>query len=212
MVEVPIERLVDSWPEGFLRAVAEETDAAFAQAFRVATDTVDFPERKHQLGHLRHALTERALRSAATAAGLSTHVPDTVPKGSCYSVVEKNGIFLIRSNVLSHCGMPRPTRFRERWARLNEWMSPTQIDLFEPTFDPPRDMVCAMLVITAAKHGDPTVPAFVGIGVPSACLSTWLALEPLEKLIARYHTTATPKAAEPPLKDRATPKLKRRGG
>lgn len=204
---------MQAWPATFFQSLSEEMDAAFARALRTTTDQIAPPERRSALGQLRHFCAEQGFRAAASAAGLNTHVPDTLPKGACYSVVEGEGIFMIRANVLAHCGLPRPTIFRKRWALLNGWLSPTQIDLFEPNLPPPSpDRLCAMLVVTASKDGDIDVPAFVGVGIPSADLSCWLALEPVARLVARYHDAAAPKPAEAAveIKDRAMPKLKRR--
>lgn len=139
-------------------------------------------------------------------------MPDTSPKGACYSVVERDGNFMIRSNVLSHCGQPRPTKFRRRWSTLNEWLSPWQIDLFDTDRPQPEpDNMCAMLVVTASKNGDPMLPAFAGIGIPSHDLSTWIKLSSIEYIIALYNAPAEQQDAPVDIVDRAVPKLKRRG-
>lgn len=213
-----IQRIIKNLPREFFQQVAEETDAAFALAHLIAREKIDPQERRWALPQLRHFLSEKALRQAAQNTGLVAHVPDTVPKGSCYSVVEHTGIFIIRSNVQAHCNPPRPARFRQRWATLNKWMSPHQDDLFE--FDEPHrkistERMCAMLVVTANKSGDQSIPAFVGLGIPSACLSTWLFLESVSTILALFHDAEAdmkqPTEAPVEVKDRAVPKLKRRG-
>lgn len=207
----PIARLVQAWPETFFRSLAEEIDAAFAKAHSLTAEKIAPPERRGALGQLRHFLSEDGFRSAGRAAGLIVHVPDTSPKGGCYSVVERDGNFMIRSNVLSHCGQPRPTKFRRRWSTLNEWLSPWQIDLFDTDRpQPAQDNMCAMLVVTASKNGNPMLPAFVGIGIPSHDLSTWIRLASIEDIIALYNAPAEQKDAPVDIADRAVPKLKRR--
>ncbi|MBP1806965.1 hypothetical protein [Rubellimicrobium aerolatum] len=213
MSERAIERIVTTWPAQFFQNLAEEVDAAFARAKRTTADQIAPPERRAALGQLRHFCTEQAFRTAGRAAGLNAHVPDTIPKGACYSVVEGGGVFMIRTNVMSHCGVPRPTRFRQRWASLNAWLSPFQIDLLDLDRPAPSsDRLCAMLVVTASQDGDIGVPAFVGVGIPSDDCSTWLALEPIGRLIARYHDVSSPKPTEAPVevKDKAMPKIRTR--
>lgn len=208
----PIARLVQAWPETFFRSLGEEIDAAFAQAHRLTAEKIAPPERRGALGQLRHFLAEDGFRSAGRAAGLNVHVPDTSPKGACYSVVERDGNFMIRSNVLSHCGQPRPTKFRRRWSTLNEWLSPWQIDLFDRNRPQPSpDNLCAMLVVTASKNGDPMLPAFAGVGIPSHDLSSWIKLSSIEDIIALYNAPAEQKDVPVDIADRAVPKLKRKG-
>jgi len=187
-------------------------DAAFAQAHRLCVDKIALPERKNALGQMRHCLSEEGFRAAGQAAKLGVHVPDTEPKGSRYSVVESAGIFMVRSNVLSHCQQPRPTVFRRRWSSLNEWLRPSQIDLFNPSEDgPPKDRMCAMVVTTAGRNGDPQVPMFAGIGIPTADLSTWISLTALSDIIALYNKATEQTETPVDIVDRAVPKLKRRG-
>ena len=73
---------------------------------------------------------------------------------------------------------------------------------------PNSDRLCAFLVATASRSGDPRVPDFVGVGIPSSCLSTWHTLESIDKLLSRYHIPAEKKRADPSVKDIAKPKLK----
>lgn len=211
MLHDPIARLVQAWPETFFRALGEEVDAAFAQAHRLTAERIAPPERRGALGQLRHFMAEDGFRAAGKAAGLNVHVPDTSPKGGCYSVVERDGNFMIRSNVLSHCGQPRPTKFRRRWSTLNEWLSPWQIDLFDRDRpQPSTDNMCAMFVVTVSRNGDPMLPAFAGIGIPSHDLSSWIRLVSLRDIISLYNAPAEQKDASVDIADRAVPKLKRK--
>jgi len=74
-----------------------------------------------------------------------------------------------------------------------------------------------MIVVTAHRRtGDPSIPAFVGLGIPRSDLSEWVVLEPIQALLARYHDLDT-KIHTPPepsvtVKDRAIPRLKKTSG
>lgn len=210
-----INRFIDSWPIGFFQQLQEEMDAAFAQALRTTRERIAPPERRNALGQLRHFGAEAGFRIAGQAAGLNVHVPDTVPKGSLYSMVEGERIFLLRANICSGLQVPRPSKFRQRWASLNAWMRPEQINLFEPEAPPSAtDKLCGLLITTASNKMDPGLPAWVGIGIPTADLSAWIQTISIPEIIARYHDAATPTQVSEPveIKDRAMPKLKQKDG
>lgn len=212
---LPIDRIVSTLPSSLFRNFVEEMDAAFMEAARFTEQKFDLPERRATLPQVRHSLAERGFRSAATQAGLVAHAPDTEPLGGRYSLISHSGIFIIRGNIQKHCGLPRATSFRKEWAQMNEWLSPQQVDFFVDRPTPPPDRLCAMLVVTSGGKGsDPAAPAFVGMGVPDSAYSTWLFLEPINKIISRYHdletTAKAPKEALIEIRDRAVPKLKRR--
>lgn len=72
-----------------------------------------------------------------------------------------------------------------------------------------------MLVITAhPRRGEPTVPAYVGLGIPNADLSDWLRLIAVTDLLAMYHdadaAARMPREAPVEIKDAAIPRLKKR--
>lgn len=209
----PMTRILAAYPEIFFRRLAELMDASFATAVRLTQPYYAEPERANMLGQARHACCEEGFRQAATDAGLSPIAPHTEPRGGRYSLVSHENIHLIRSNVQVHCGPPRPTRFRSAWAELNSWLSPLQLDLLRPVPPPSSDDLCGMIVVTSNKrHGDPSVPAFVGLGIPRSDLSDWVVLEPVSKLLARYHDaetkSRTPDEPTVELQDRAIPRLK----
>ncbi|MBV8737915.1 MAG: hypothetical protein JO007_11790, partial [Alphaproteobacteria bacterium] len=158
---------------------------------------------------------ERASFAWRTENGLSVFAPHTAPAGGRYSLVEGGGVVLIRSNIQSHCGPPRATAFRRQWAAVNAWLNPLQLDLLQQAPVPPRDRMCGMLVITAhSRWGEPTVPAYVGLGIPNADLTNWVRLIAITDLLALYHDTdvAARKPSEAPvkIKDMAVPRLKKR--
>lgn len=213
----PIQRVLDHCPLAFFQGLAEQIDAAFAKALRVTRQHYDEPERANMLGQARHACCEEAFRAAAQDAGLATVAPHTEPAGGRYSLVSHAGVHLIRGNVQVHCGPPRPTRFRSAWAALNAWLDPVQLDLLRSVPVPPSDRLCGMIVVTAnRRNGDPSIPAFVGLGIPRCDLSEWVVLEPIQKLLARYHDldtkTHTPPEAPVQIKDQAMPRLKKLPG
>ena len=220
MPDLLIGRILDTYPGSFFQDLLEQFDAAFAKALRLTDQHYAEPERANMLGQARHASCEEAFRTAAQAAGINAHAPHTEPAGGRYSLVGSKGVYLVRGNVQAHCGPPRPTRFRSAWAALNSWLDPVQMDFLRHTEPPPADRLCGMIVVTAHRRkGDPSVPAFVGLGIPRADLSEWVLLEPLTKLLARYHDAdkgAQPLAPAPVLvKDEANPRLKphaRNGG
>lgn len=211
----PIDRVIRTIPAPFFQGALEQTDAAFMKAARLTDQNIAEPERRNTLGQLRHACAEEGFRIAAQDAGLAPLACHTEPSGGRYSLVSNGGVHLIRSNIQTHCGPPRPTRFRKAWSALNAWLDPLQLDWLIEIEEPPSDRLCGMLVVTANdRNGDPSVPAFVGLGIPRKDLSAWVHLEPLTALMGRYHDLETEAAAtkEAPVevRDNAVPKLKRR--
>lgn len=210
----PIARILAHCPAAFFQSLAEQMDVAFANALRVTREHYAEPERANMLGQARHACCEAGFRAAAQDAGLAAIAPHTEPAGGRYSLVSHEGVHLIRGNVQAHCGPPRPTRFRCVWAALNAWLDPLQLDLLRAVPAPSSDRLCGMIVVTAHRRaGDPSVPAFVGVGIPRCDLSEWIVLEPIEKLLGRYHDLETklhtPPEAPVEVKDRAVPRLKK---
>lgn len=214
-MSAPIARILNSYPASFFRQSLEYADAGFGEAWALASRHVEEPERANMLGQLRHARCEAGFRKAARDNGLAVLAPHTNPAGGRYSLVEAGGIYLIRSNIQRHCGPPRATAFRQQWAEVNSWLSPLQPDLLREIRSPSTDRMCGMLVITAhPRRGEPTVPAFVGLGIPNADLTDWVRLIALTDLLALYHDadSAARKPSEAPVgvKDEAIPRLKKR--
>jgi hypothetical protein len=213
-VSDPIDRFLVACPADFFRRLMEYFDAAFGEAYAHVNRHIEEPERANMLGQTRHASCEAAFRAAAKDSGLAFHAPHTSPAGGRYSMVMADGAYLIRSNIQTHTGTPRPTSFRKEWAALNAWLDPIQLDLLEEVLDPPSDRVCGIIVATAhPRRGDPAVPAFVGLGIPRHDLSAWVSLTPLPLLLARYHdldaAARQPMEAVAQVKDQAKPTLKK---
>lgn len=212
---MPIDRVVSAYPARFFQSLLENVDAGFMKAAKLTQQNIAEPERVGTLGQLRHACTEEAFRAAAQEAGVASLAPATEPAGGRFSLVSSGGVYLIRCNIQKHCGAPRPSRFRKQWALLNAWLDPLQLSLLEVVKDPPSDRLCGMLVVSASgKFGDPTLPAFVGLGIPSADLSAWKFLRPLTDVLALYHDRETelwtPDEPAVEIRDQAVPRLKRR--
>jgi len=210
----PIARILTNYPKAFFQSLMEQMDAAFAKALRVTRRDYAEPERANMLGQARHACCEEGFRTAAEGAGMTAVALHTKPAGGRYSLVSHEGVHLIRGNVQVHCGPPRPTRFRREQAALNEWLDPCQLDLLRTEPRPSSEQLCGMIVVTAYRqNGDASIPAFVGLGIPRSDLAEWVVLEPIQKLLARYHDvetkTHTPPEASVDVKDRAVPRLKK---
>ncbi len=210
----PIDSILNTYPPDFFRSLEEWTNAAFMKAHHLTCEHYAEPEQVNMLGQARHACCEEEFRAAALDAGLAARVLHTRPPGGRYSLVSCGGIHLIRCNVQAHCGTPRPTRFRNAWAALNAWLDPIQLDLLRAVPRPPSGQLCGMIVVTAHKrYGDPSVPAFIGLGVPRSDLSNWVVLEPIQRMLGLYHdletTRHTPPEAPVEVKDRAVPRLRR---
>jgi hypothetical protein len=210
-----INRIVANCPATFFQRVLEYADSGFGEALTLAGRYIDEPEKANMLGQLRHARCEAGFRKAAEESGLAVHAPHTSPAGSRYSLVVANDIYLIRSNIQKHCGTPRPTAFRKSWAVLNQWLEPLQFDMLEVKTPPPADRLCGMIVTTAhPRLGNPSVPTFVGLGIPWSDLSGWALLMPITDVLAHYHdkdtADRTPQAAPVEIKDRAVPQLKKK--
>jgi hypothetical protein len=209
----PIARILAHYPAAFFQGIAEQMDAAFAKALRMTREHYAEPERANMLGQARHACCEEGFRAAAQGAGMAAIAPHTEPAGGRYSLVSYEDVHLVRGNVQAHCGPPRPTRFRNAWAALNIWLDPQQLDLLRAVRMPTSERLCGMIVVTAHRRsGDPSIPAFVGLGIPRSDLSAWVVLVPVQSLLAHYHDRETkihtPAEAPVEVKDRAVPRLK----
>jgi hypothetical protein len=210
----PVSRIIKAIPADFFKKWLEYADAAFGEALTLSRHHVDEPERPNVLGQLRHARSEAGFRRAAEEARLAVFAPHTEPVGSRYSLATAGDVHLIRGNVQIHCGPPRPSKFRKTWAKVNEWLNPTQLDLLRQVQTPSADRLCAIMVTSSnPKWDDQSIPAFVGLGVPRADLSQWVVLEPISALLGHYHDaeSAAHKVVEAPvdIKDVAKPKLKK---
>lgn len=213
----PIARILSNTPPAFFQSLMEHMDAAFARALHLTRQHYAEPEQANMLGQARHACCEEGFRLAAQDAGLSAVAPHTQPAGGRYSLVSHEGIHLVRGNVQAHCGPPRPTRFRSAWAAMNAWLDPLQLDLLRDVAAPPSDHLCGMIVVTAHQGQiDPSIPAFVGLGIPHSDLSEWVVLEPIHRLLALYNDLDTlihtPREAPVEVKDQAVPRLKKKTG
>ena len=211
----PLDRIIKNIPLKFFTDVMDETNGAWAKAYKETQNLYEAPERPNMLGQNRHAFSESAFREAAIASDLYCEIPHTEPAGGRYSLISTNNVYLIRSNIQAHCGIPKPTAFRKSWASLNEWLDPTQSDLLKEVKKPDVSRLCAMLIAThGRKDSDQTVPAFLGIGVPNNAFSRWKIIKPIEYIIRQYHdfdiTVRKDHEAEINIKDIAVPRLKRR--
>ena len=209
----PIARVLKAFPKAFFQYLVENLNVAFVDAYRMTRQYCAEPERLNMLGQARHAFCEKAFREAAKDSDLQAIVLPTKPAGGCYSLVTHEDVHLIRGNVQKHCGLPRATRFRKERAQINAWLDRFQYDLLREVTEPSSDQLCAMIVVTAYPHHyDPSIPAFVGLGVPRSDMSEWVVLEPIQNLLARYHDfdpkSPTP-SGTPVVEDRAVPVLKK---
>lgn len=203
--------IVSNFPRGFWVDLEEGQTVSFAEAENIATKYSEPSEVIHFSAQTRHVRCEKAFRQSGINAGLEAVSIPTTPKGGSFSVIVSGGLCLLRTNIQTHCGTPRASRFRLEWAKLNEWLYPQQGDLFEQRPQPPANKLCAMLIVTRNRRGDdPTVPAFVGIGIPSDDLSSWIGGPwPLAQVLAAYSETHNAPTPTPPkLKDKAVPRLK----
>jgi hypothetical protein len=212
----PLARVIENIPKKFWKSLQEQIDTAFAEASYLVRKHIDEPEQLNMLGQFRHARCEVGFRNAAQSAGLPPGALHTKPAGSRYSLVNSGGVYLLRANVQTHCGPPRPTRFRREWASLNRWLEPLQMDFLQNIEPPLADKLCGLIVVTAYRDRrvDQSSPAFLGLGIPNKNLSGWHILKPVNMLIAQYHDTETrqhaPKGLSVTVKDRAIPRLKKR--
>jgi hypothetical protein len=215
LVPDPIARILRSYPSGFFLELLEAADAGFAEAWTLASRHTEEPEHANMLGQLRHSCCEAGFRRAARDNGLTVLAPHTEPAGGRYSLVERGGVYLVRSNIQRHCGPPRPTGFRHQWAAINAWLDPVQFDLLRQAVPPASDRLCGMLVITShPRWGEQMVPAYVGLGIPNADLTDWVHLIAVPDLLALYHdadaAVRSPREASIEIKDAVVPRLKKR--
>lgn len=209
----PMDHILTTFPPAFFRSLEERTNAAFVKAHHLTCEYYEEPEQVNMLGQARHACCEEGFRAAARESGLAATVVHTRPPGGRYSLVSCEGVHLVRCNVQAHCGPPRPTRFRNAWAALNAWLDPVQLDLLRAVPRPPSGQLCGMIVVTAHRRcDDPSVPAFIGLGVPRSDLSNWIVLQPIHRMLGLCHDRDTRRRTLPDapveVKDRALPRLK----
>jgi hypothetical protein len=165
---------------------------------------------------MRHVRCEAAVRQAAEAAGLVSLTPHTKPLGGRYSVVTAGDVVMLRNPVRQDTSPLANAKFRRDFALVNRWLNAFQQDMLQVVEPPSADRLCAMLVITSnAKYGDPSVPDFIGLGIPRPDLSKWYKLLSLTEWLALYHdadaAAHAPTAKEVVVRDVAQPKL-RKGG
>ncbi|OEO32229.1 hypothetical protein VW23_012600 [Devosia insulae DS-56] len=209
---MPFDRLYRAVPEAFFQFLTEYTDAAFATAWLTATKTVAAPEVSATASQLRHALCEDAFRRAANEAGMDGNWYHTEPRGGRYSMSRNDDVVMVRCNVQKHMGTPRPTGFRKAHAAVNEWLDPPHPSLLEEIAPAPDDLMCAMVISTVEHRVDPTVPAYLGLGVPSPDMRRWLFRASIVDLLAMYRDRSAPTVGQPTVevKDVAVPRLKPR--
>ncbi len=212
----PLSRLMQAIPEDFFKTLEESTVSAFHEAHKLTLQRYDQPEQVAMIGQNRHALAEAAFRRAAATAGLDVHASHTDPRGGSYSWIGADGVYILRSNIQTSLGLPRPAKFRKGFSALNAWLDPVQLDLLRDVPMPSRDRICAMVVTTAFKpeFGLQDRPAFIGLGIPDEFLSRWHQLKPVNELLALYHDDETAKKSpveiSAEIKDNAIPRLKKK--
>jgi hypothetical protein len=213
----PLERVRRAFPAAFPRLLSELLHGAFGESVAISRSHAEEPERIALLGQARHVRCEAAFRRTANECGLAAKAPHTNPLGGRYSVISSGDVVLIRNTVRRDCGPPRWARFRSDLAKLNAWLDAQQLDLLQAREPPRSDRLCTMLVVSAhhPSRGDPSVPAFIGLGIPRYDLSGWFKLLPLTEWLALHHdaetAARTPQPAPVTVKDKAVPKLKLRG-
>ncbi len=210
----PLALIIENIPKEFWKSLQEQIDTAFSEASYLVRKHIDEPEQLNMLGQLRHARCEAGFRNAAQSAGLPPGALHTKPAGSRYSLINNGSVYLLRANVQTHCGPPRPTRFRREWASLNRWLEPLQMNFLQNVEPPPADKLCGLIVVTAYRDRRAQgSPAFLGLGIPNKNLSGWHILKPVTTLLAQYHDIETkqhaPKDIPVTVKDSAIPRLKR---
>jgi len=211
------------------QALIENLWVGVDRAFKTAHDqamSYDPQDRTQARGQFRHLNLEHEFRNAANCSGLSGKAHKTFPPGGKYSVIRANFIDLLRAAPLKNLGTPRKTNFRKVYTSYNEWIKPNQKNLFDPTHEPPRDRICAMLIVADrnSAHSDPETPDFVGISFPAPDLSGWLRpILSLTEILNLYHDASESAVvgrpsnrragvgdhAQPQLKPGAVPRSKR---
>jgi hypothetical protein len=207
---MPFDRLHQNLPLSFIELLTQYHDEAFATAWLTAKKTVAEPEVLMASAQLRHALCEDAFRRAATNTGIEANWSKTLPRGGQFSLARAADVVIVRSNVQHHLGTPRPSKFRRVFAAANEWLDPPHPSMFEPPKLLSDASMCAMVISTIEPRVDPSVPAFLGIGVPSPDLRRWIFRRSMTELIAMYRDRSAPeeKVPEVSVRDLAMPKLK----
>lgn len=190
-------------PSTFFQEIAERSDAAFHAAYSIwSSASFEEPEQRAMLGHIRHAKLEAAIRASGAAAGMLVTAPHTDPKGGRYSVVQSGPVVLCRAKVACSAAVPCANKYRGEMAAINAYLSPQQLDLFEVT--PIRDTGEIFgFILTVADEEKPSIPKFIGLGVPDFSMTGWLLLKSIGEVLASYQ------AEVPGPLDQAHPKLKK---
>lgn len=207
--------IVNTTPKEFWLNLEDEISAAFQKAHKFS-ENYEEPERISILGQNRHAFCEAGFRNSADKCGFKVTSAHTNPKGGIFTYIQKENLFILRSNIQNHCGTPRATKFRKQFSVLNKWLEPHQYDLLEKIPEPPSDKICGMIVTTSYKprYGKLGIPAYIGFGIPNADLTDWKYLFSIQELLALYHDRKdiepTLQIEEKDIQDKAIPRLKQK--
>ena len=194
-------------PTVFFTRVTELFESAYFAAHQYS-ETLDEPERVRVRGQLRHYEQNRALRAAASDAGLAAAAPHTDPKGERYSVVTSQDIRFGRIGVPFNNNQPRPSKHRQAIAAVNSRLEPVNFDLFDPPMTRPSDGLGCLLVTANPPRFEPqSAPYAIIVGVPYTNLRGWHLFEPITSVLAACHA-----AEQLDVPDLAWAKLKKQLG
>jgi hypothetical protein len=160
-------------------------NASWANAAREAEMRAASPGHLPQIrGQLRYHLGESALVAAARAASVGAMPLKTNPPGGIFTVA-RVGKFALVSVTSAHARlMPRRSVTRKLLSQPNESIDP-QNDMFADVIEKPKvvtDLAYFGCLVTIPNSRDPSVPAELGFGVPTASLTGWISWMPLARL------------------------------
>lgn len=206
-------KIIQNVPRGFLQDLLDGIHDVFLSVEKVVKDGLkcEEPEYLQVRGHLRQSELQRTLRNVAEQHGLRALAAHTSPKGGRYSIVYSGDLILVLARVDSHAKCKRPNKYLTSLAQVNMYLDPVQLNFFKNPELFPSDKTAVLVLTASPKPGqDQTIPAYVGLGIPSADFSTWHFMDSMEAILSVY-----PNSKVAGIQDKAHPKLKkglRKGG
>lgn len=183
-----VDLLADKSPSAardLILAWSERRNSSWANAAREADARAASPGHLPQIrGQLRYHLGEAALGEAARSANVGAMPLKTTPPGGIF-IVARVGKFALVSVTSAHAGlMPRRSVTRKLLSQPNENIDP-QTDIFADDRAKPNvvtELAYFGCLVAIPNKRDPSVPAELAFGVPTANLGGWISWIPLPRL------------------------------
>jgi hypothetical protein len=131
-------------------------------------------------GQLRYHSGQKALADSCQSVGLGAIPMPTTPRGATFTIARVGRFALASLQANDRKLLPRRSITRKIMSQANEPLDP-QVQLFESERVVTELAYFGCLISIPSKR-DPSVPAELGLAVPSAGIASWLSWIPLHRL------------------------------